>query len=69
MRRMSGEVFQITFRVNPGRVPAVARLRRLLKYAGRVCGMRCTRIFEVKEDSQQNVVTSLDDSDGKKEEV
>lgn len=38
--------FEITLEAmaDPDNVPAIVRLRRLLKYAGRVCGLRCREI-------------------------
>ena len=38
--------FTIQFKAAPSRIPAIARLRRLLKFAGRACGLRCIRVEE-----------------------
>jgi hypothetical protein len=38
------EKFAITLEAKPSSIPASARLKRLLKYVLRVCGLRCVEI-------------------------
>lgn len=42
--------FRLTLRPTPGDVPAAVRLRAVLKYALRACGLRCVRVEEVPRD-------------------
>jgi hypothetical protein len=42
------EQFQITLEAKPSAVPAIVRIRKLLKIASRVLGLRCVEIREKK---------------------
>jgi hypothetical protein len=46
---MAGEqpIYRLEFRPKKSPVPAVVRIRRLLKYAGRVLGLTCIDLAEV----------------------
>ena len=55
---MSGERFQVTFEANRASVPATARLRRLLKYALRSCGLRCVEAADVTSNGKATRETS-----------
>jgi hypothetical protein len=39
--------FRVEFRAQPSEVPAIVRIRRLLKYAGRVLGLVCVDLAEI----------------------
>ncbi len=53
------ERFTITVESMPSSIPAIARLRRLLKFALRSCGLRCVQISQNTErtdDAEQTDV-------------
>lgn len=46
--------FVLTLRPAPGwSMPAITRLRKLLKLALRSCGLRCTSVYEAPSNAQQ----------------
>lgn len=47
--------FNIQFTATPGAIPPTTRMRRLLKFALRSCGMRCTAISPGTELEPGNV--------------
>jgi hypothetical protein len=50
-----GPRYLLTVEAQPGPVPAPVRLRRMLKYALRVCGLRCLSAEEMPTTPQPPV--------------
>ena len=56
MRRPNPPTFEITFRAEAGdSIPAIIRLRRLLKVALRSFGLRCVTIRETTTTQRQEI--------------
>ena len=61
MRRPNPPTFEITFRAEAGdSIPAIIRLRRLLKVALRSFGLRCTLIREITPQVQDTEIRDDD---------
>jgi hypothetical protein len=53
----AGETYTITLRALPGDSrPAIYRVRRLLKFALRACGLKCVMIQETPVQDPDNVI-------------
>ena len=45
--------YLITFEASPAAVPAIVRVRKLLKFASRALGLRCVRLVEENPSIQR----------------
>jgi hypothetical protein len=57
-------VYRLTLRAQPGAVPPVVRLRRLLKTALRSFGLRCLAVEEVRPDDPEPCPDAADAAPG-----
>jgi len=61
---MSRDTWVVKFRATPGGLPESARIKRLLKYAGRRCGLRCVAVRVDSGDEDDSKPKSASRADG-----
>jgi hypothetical protein len=54
MKHQGGEEFDVRFRAMPSDIPVPARLKQLLKTAGRAFGLRCVNVAAVPPGLRQD---------------